>query len=462
MLGKATIEKILCAALETGGDFAEIFIEDKTSSNFNMIGGVLEKAISGRDFGIGIRILKNDYFVYAYTNEFSEENLIKVARTAAQGISTQKKNITIDLRKSIVRNMHEIRIMPDTVSKREKIDWLRRAHQTAKFYDSVITETYTSFSDSVQNIIIANTEGLLTEDTRCRSNLGISVMAEENSIKEMGNKSSGYFGGLEYMRQLDIEACAVEAASKAKNMLKAGYAPSGKFPVIIGNGFGGVWFHEACGHGLETTCVANKASIYADKLEQFIASPLVTAYDDGTLTNTWGSSNIDDEGVNTKRNLLIKDGMLKGYIIDRLGSIKMGMPSTGSGRRESYKFAPTSRMNNTFIAQGQSKPEDIIKNTEYGIYAKYLGGGSVNPATGDYNFSVSEGYIIKNGKITELVKGAALIGNGLDTLKKIDMVGNDLKLEMGTCSSQSGSIPVTVGQPTVRISELTVGGREEE
>lgn len=461
MLEDKTIERILNAALETGGDFAEIFVEDKTSCNLNMIGGVLDKAISGRDFGVGIRILKNDYYIYAYTNDFNEENLIKTARAAAQGMIGQKENVIIDLRKSTVKDMHKISIMPDTVSRREKTGWMRRAHEVAKAYAPVITETYTSFYDAVQNVLIANTEGLLIEDIRCRNQLGINVMAQEGSKKEMGYKSSGYFGGLEYIRQLDIEEYAVEAAIKAKNMLKAVYAPSGKLPVVIRNGFGGVWFHEACGHGLEAASVANKASIYADKLEQYVASPLVTAYDDGILTNFWGSSNIDDEGMNTQRNLLIKDGILKGYLIDRLGSRKMGLQPTGSGRRQSYKFAPASRMNNTFIAKGESKPEDIISNTEYGIYAKELGGGSVNPATGDYNFSVNEGYIIKDGKIGELIKGAALIGNGMDTLRKIDMVGNDLRLEMGMCSAQSGTIPVTVGQPTIRISEITVGGRKE-
>ncbi|MCQ1530469.1 TldD/PmbA family protein [Lutispora saccharofermentans] len=461
MLPQGTIEKVLNAAIETGGDFAEIFVEDKTGEALNMIGGVLEKALSGRDFGIGIRIMKGDFYVYAYTNDPGEENLIKVARIAAQGIRAQKEDLIIDLRRSTIKNRHDIKIMPDSVTRREKISWLRRAHEAAKGYDPVIEQAFISYFDYVQNVLIANTEGVFAEDVRCRNRLGIEAMAVCGTDKETGRTGPGYFGGLEYMRQLDIEAYAKEAAASAKTMLKAGFAPSGKFPVVIENGFGGVLFHEACGHGLESASVAYNSSVFADKLGQPIASSLVTAYDDGTLMNIWGSLNIDDEGTPTQRNLLIENGILKGYLVDKLGSRRMGMDSTGSGRRESYCYPPTARMNNTFIAAGNSTPEEIISNTEYGIYAKELNGGSVNTATGDYNFSISEGYIIRNGKIEEPVKGAALIGNSLDTLKKIDMVGSNLEHGIGMCGAKSGTVPVTVGQPTLRVSELTVGGRKE-
>jgi TldD protein len=263
------------------------------------------------------------------------------------------------------------------------------------------------------------------------------------------------------MEEIDIESYAKEAARSAKAVLNASFAPSGKFPVIIDNGFGGVLFHEACGHGLEATAVAYKASVFADKLGEVVASPLVSAYDDGTMKNTWGSLNIDDEGRPTQKNCLIKDGVLTGYLIDKMGSRRMNMAPTGSARRESYRYAPTSRMNNTYIAAGTSQPEDIIADTEFGIYAKYMGGGSVNPPTGDYNFAVREGYIIRQGKIAEPIKGAILIGNGMDTLKKIDRVGCNLKHEIGMCGSVSGTVPVTVGQPMLRVTELTVGGRKE-
>ncbi|MBC8016532.1 MAG: TldD/PmbA family protein [Sporomusaceae bacterium] len=461
MLSQGTIEKVLTAATQTGGDFAEIFIEDKTSSLLTMIGGILEKAVSGRDFGVGIRIFKGCFSVYAYTNDASEENLIQVARSAAQAISGQKQDIIIDLRKNTIKNVHEIKILPNSVSKKQKINWMRRAHEAAIGYDAVITQTNISFSDYVQNILIANSEGVYAEDVRSRNRLAISAMAASATEKETGFVGPGYFGGLEYMQQLNIEAYAREAARSAKTILGASFAPSGKFPVIIDHGFGGVLFHEACGHGLEATSVAYKTSIFSDRLEEMVASPLVTAYDDGTMLNSWGSLNIDDEGMPTQRNLLIENGMLKGYLIDKLGSRKMAMAPTGSGRRESYRYAPTSRMNNTYIAAGQATPEEIIEDTEFGIFAKYMGGGSVNTATGDYNFNVREGYIIRHGKIAEPIKGATLIGNGMDTLKKIDKVGNNLKHEIGMCGSVSGIVPVTVGQPMLRVSELTVGGRKE-
>lgn len=461
MVSQGTIEKVLTAATQTGGDFAEIFIEDKTSSLLTMVGGIVEKAVSGRDFGVGIRIFKGCFSVYAYTNDASEENLIQVARSAGQAISGQKQDIIMDLRKSVIKNVHEIKIMPNSISKKQKIDWMRRAHEAAMGYDTIITQTNISFSDYVQNILIANSEGIYGEDVRSRNRLTISAMASSATEKETGFVGPGYFGGLEYMQQLDIEAYAREAARSAKTILGAGFAPSGKFPVIIDNGFGGVLFHEACGHGLEATSVAYKTSIFSDRLEQMVASPLVTAYDDGTMLNSWGSLNIDDEGMPTQRNLLIENGMLKGYLIDKLGGRKMGMAPTGSGRRESYRYAPTSRMNNTYIAAGQDTPEEIIRDTEFGIFAKYMGGGSVNTATGDYNFNVREGYIIRQGKIAEPIRGATLIGNGMDTLKKIDKVGNNLKHEIGMCGSSSGIVPVTVGQPMLRVSELTVGGRKE-
>lgn len=462
MLSQGTIEKVLTVAVETGGDFAELFLEDKTSSSLTMTGGILEKAISGRDFGLGIRIFKGYFSMYAYTNDIREDNLIKVARSAAQAITGQKTDIVMDLRKNTIKNAHEIKIMPNSLSKKQKVDWMRRAHEAAIGYDPIITQTNIIFSDSTQNVLIANSEGTYVEDIRSRNRLAISAMATSATEKETGFVGPGYFGGLEYMNELDIESYARQAARSAKTVLGAKFAPSGKFPVVIDHGFGGVLFHEACGHGLEATSVAYKTSVFSDQLEQLVASPLVTAYDDGTMINSWGSLNIDDEGMPTQRNLLIENGVLKGYLVDKLGSRKMGMVPTGSSRRESYRYAPTSRMNNTYIAQGQSTPEEIIASTEFGIFAKQMGGGSVNTTTGDYNFNVREGYIIRQGKIAEAIKGATLIGNGMDTLKKIDMVGNNLKHEIGMCGSMSGTVPVTVGQPMLRVSELTIGGRKEE
>ena len=460
MLDKQLIDKILTEALSTGGDFAEIFVEKKSSSNLFMIDGKVESSISGRDFGIGIRIFKGLFSVYGYTNDMNEESLLKATKKIASSISGTKEDITINLIKQDIENINKIQIYPQDIKKSEKIELMKIASHSAKDYDKHISQVRVSLGDVKQNILIANSEGLFTTDERVRGRISIESVATDGNDMQTGRVSPGASAGFEFFRNTDIEAEAREASRIAKTMLFASYAPSGKFPVVIDNRFGGVIFHEACGHGLEASSVAKGNSIFAGKMGQMIASPLVSAVDDGTLPNEWGSLTIDDEGHKTQRNLLIENGILKGYLVDKLNGRRMDMKSTGSGRRESYKYAPTSRMTNTFILNGKSSFDEIIKNTEYGIYAKNMGGGSVNPATGDFNFAVMEGYIIRNGEICEPVRGATLIGNGGEVLKKIDMVGNNLGFGQGMCGSSSGSIPTNVGEPTIRVSEITVGGRK--
>ena len=460
MLDKQLIDKILTEALSTGGDFAEIFVEKKSSSNLFMIDGKVESSISGRDFGIGIRIFKGLFSVYGYTNDMNEESLLKATKKIASSISGTKEDITINLIKQDIENINKIQIYPQDIKKSEKIELMKIASHSAKDYDKHISQVRVSLGDVKQNILIANSEGLFTTDERVRGRISIESVATDGNDMQTGRVSPGASAGFEFFRNMDIEAESREASRIAKTMLFASYAPSGKFPVVIDNRFGGVIFHEACGHGLEASSVAKGNSIFAGKMGQMIASPLVSAVDDGTLPNEWGSLTIDDEGHKTQRNLLIENGILKGYLVDKLNGRRMDMKSTGSGRRESYKYAPTSRMTNTFILNGKSSFDEIIKNTEYGIYAKNMGGGSVNPATGDFNFAVMEGYIIRNGEICEPVRGATLIGNGGEVLKKIDMVGNNLGFGQGMCGSSSGSIPTNVGEPTIRVSEITVGGRK--
>ena len=460
MLDKQLIDKILTEALSTGGDFAEIFVEKKSSSNLFMIDGKVESSISGRDFGIGIRIFKGLFSVYGYTNDMNEESLLKATKKIASSISGTKEDITINLIKQDIENINKIQIYPQDIKKSEKIELMKIASHSAKDYDKHISQVRVSLGDVKQNILIANSEGLFTADERVRGRISIESVATDGNDMQTGRVSPGASAGFEFFRNTDIEAEAREASRIAKTMLFASYAPSGKFPVVIDNRFGGVIFHEACGHGLEASSVAKGNSIFAGKMGQMIASPLVSAVDDGTLPNEWGSLTIDDEGHKTQRNILIENGILKGYLVDKLNGRRMGIKSTGSGRRESYKYAPTSRMTNTFILNGKSSFDEIIKNTEYGIYAKNMGGGSVNPATGDFNFAVMEGYIIRNGEICEPVRGATLIGNGGEVLKKIDMVGNNLGFGQGMCGSSSGSVPTNVGQSTIRVSEITVGGRK--
>lgn len=462
MLNKQLIENTLTAALSTGGDFAEIFVEDRTNNGILMIGGKVESTMSGRDYGVGIRIFKGFNSIYAYTNKSDSDTLISTAKKAAAAIEGSSGDIIINLEKSDIINVNNIQKDPNSVAKTKKVELMRQAYNTAYNYDDLITQVSVNYTDYVQNVMIANSEGLWKEDTRVRSRLGISSIASKNEEMQSGFLGPGASKGYEFFENLDVDKYAKEASRIAVTMVNAKYSPSGRMSVIIDNGFGGVIFHEACGHGLEATSVAKGLSVFSDKIGQQIASPLVTAIDDGTIPNEWGSFNIDDEGTQSKRNVLIENGILRGYMIDKLNSRRMKMDITGSGRRQSYRFPPTSRMSNTFIDKGKSSPEEIISNTEKGIYAKYMGGGSVNPSTGEFNFAVMEGYLVENGKIKEPVRGATLIGKGTDILNKIDMVGNNLSYGQGMCGSVSGSIPTNVGQPMIRVSEITVGGREGE
>lgn len=459
MIDKFLVEDILNEALCTGGDFAEVFVEDKTGDSFYLVDGKVEQAISGKDFGVGIRIFKGVFSVYAYTNDMNRENLLKTAQKAAKAIKGTKEDIVINLVKQDIENRHKIVLVPGSVLKDDKILVMKEAYEAAKNYDECISQVRINYGDSTQNILVANSEGVWAEDSRTRSRLGIESIASDMNEMQTGSYRPGAGKGFEFFKEIDVKEYAREASRIAKTMLGAKYAPSGKMPVVIENEFGGVIFHEACGHGLEATSVAKGLSVFAGKVGEKVASDVVSAVDDGTLLNEWGSSNVDDEGTPTKRNLLIENGVLKGYMVDKLNGRRMGVESTGSARRESYKYAPTSRMTNTFILNGTSSLEDMLAGVENGIYAKYMGGGSVNPSTGDFNFSVMEGYLIENGKITEPVRGATLIGNGPEVLHKIEMVGDNLSHGQGMCGSVSGSIPANVGQPRIKISDIVVGGR---
>jgi TldD protein len=460
VLHQSLVEDLISAALSTGGDFAEIFVEDKFNTNITLIGGKVERSISGRDYGIGIRIFQGLNSVYAYTNENDRDKLISVALEAAQAIKGKDRTTALSLVHRSFINLHPILHIPREIEKIKKVNVMREAYGIAKNYHDLISQVSVHYKDEDQKVLIANSEGRWIEDQRVRTRLSIEAVASNGVEMQTGYYGPGAHKGFEFFDQIDLNHYGQEAARIAVTMLQAEECPSGKFPVIIDNEFGGVIFHEACGHGLEATAVAKKNSVFADRVGEKVAPDIVTYIDDGTFANDWGSANVDDEGETTRKNVLIENGILKGYLIDKLNARRMGMDSTGSSRRESYKFAPTSRMTNTFIAPGKSTPEEIIASTEYGIYAKYMGGGSVNPATGDYNFAVNEGYIVRDGKIAEPVRGATLIGNGPASLQKVDMVGNNLAHGQGMCGSISGSIPANVGQPMIRVSEITVGGRK--
>ncbi|MBC8630829.1 TldD/PmbA family protein [[Eubacterium] tenue] len=463
MISREIASKVLSKCLITGGDFAEIFEEDTISNSIGLIDSKVENALGGRSYGIGIRIFKNFKSVYAYTNDNSLSSLLDTAYKAALALGSLKEEKSIVINNSVnYENMHNIKLYPNAIGYEKKIKVMKEAYKSAKDYSKDISQVNVTYLDKAQKILVANSEGLYIEDERIRTRLGISAVASKGNENQTGFEGPGRAKGFEMFEEIDPIFYGKEAARTAHTMLHARNCPAGKMTVAIDNGFGGVIFHEACGHSLEATSVAKGNSVFSGKLGEQIASTKVTAIDDGTLANHWGSSNIDDEGNFTKKNVLIENGILKSYMIDKLNGRRMNMEPTGSSRRQSYKYAPTSRMTNTYIAPGDDNPEDIIKSIDNGLYAKKMGGGSVNPVTGEFNFAVAEGYIVKNGQIQEPVRGASLIGKGSDVLMNIDMVGNNLAQAQGMCGSSSGSIPTNVGQPMIRVKEITVGGRSEE
>lgn len=461
MLNKQIVQDVLAAAMSTGGDFAEVFIEDRFNNSIEMVKGKVEKSLSGRDYGIGIRIFQGFNSVYTYTCENGRDHLVEVAKKAAAALNGVPKFAMVDFVMESPAVVHAIKIKPQNVNKATKVELMRRGSNAASNYDDSINQVVVNYLDYTQNVLIANAEGKFVEDERTRTRYIINSVAQKDGKMQNGSIGKGSGKGFELYDEIDVEWIGRESARIATTMLHAKASPSGKFPVVLDNKFGGVIFHEACGHGLEATSVAKGNSVFADKLGQKIASDIVSAVDDGTVPNEWGSSSYDDEGTPTKRNLLIENGILKGFMIDKLNARRMNMDITGSSRRQSYKFAPTSRMTNTYILNGNSKFDDMIGSIEYGLYAKYLGGGSVNTTTGEFNFAVQEAYLVENGKITSPVKGATLIGTGLEILNKIEMVSDNFDSGEGMCGSVSGSIPAGLGQPALKVSEITVGGREE-
>ncbi len=459
MLEKRLLEEILGIASSTGADFAEVYCERTRNGNIRLMGGKIDSVSDEVVSGVGIRAFVGVRTVYGSTSDISREGLIKCARSVAEAVGEAKNVMSVRLGERIFPNIHPVLINPVTAEMKYKCDLLREACTAASEYDERIAQVLGALISVDHTIQIANTEGLLTSDRHIRTRMSVSSTASAGGENQSGSCRPGGGMGLEFFDKFTPKEIGKEASRQAITNLTASYCKAGQMPVAIENGFGGVIFHEACGHSLEATSVAIGMSQMCGKLGQKVANEKVTAIDDGTIPGAWGSVNIDDEGNPTQRNVLIENGILKSYMVDRLGSRRMSMPMTGNSRRESYLYEPTSRMTNTYIDNGPDKNEDIIASIEYGLYAKSMGGGSVNPLTGAFNFSVEEGYMVRNGKICEPVRGASLIGTGSQIIQDIDMVGNNLATGQGMCGSSSGSVPTDVGQPLIRVSNITVGGR---
>ena len=461
MLNDKQILDIIDASLSNKADYAEVYIEEESTRSVSLLNGKVIKAGTGKGAGIGIRIMSGVNYVYVYSNNFDTDSLMHMAKEASLALDSSDRN-QIEALKDLCRTSPcKISIDPNTIPKSNTVELLKKAADFALGYDPLITQVTGSYNTSTKSIRVVNSYGKNVEETKQRIRLSMEAIATKGNEKQTGRVAPGTQRGYEFVNEYPMIEKIQKCCDTAIRMVNAGYAPSGKMPVVICNGFGGVIFHEACGHALEASSVGIGSSCFTGKLGQQIASPVVTARDNARIEGEWGSYYSDDEGNQSSDLLLIENGILKNYLVDELGSRRMHTPVTGCSRREDYCYAPTSRMSNTYIDKGDSKPEDIIASTEEGLYCTQMGGGSVDTATGEFNFAVNEAYMIRNGKIAEPVRGATLIGKGQEVLMNIDMVGDDLELSAGVCGASSGSVPVTVGQPTIRVSSILVGGREE-
>ena len=460
MLDADLVNQTLAAAMRTGADFAEIFAEDRRSTSAILDDGRVEEVVSGRDRGAGIRVVVGETTGFAHTADLSEAGLAAAAGAAAAAARRSGgARRVVEVSALDVPRPLTVRVPPEEVPKSTKVALLTAADAAARSAGSAITQVSARYGDGRRRILVADSDGLFTSDDQVRTLFSVSCVATGDTGMQTGRESAGRTAGFELFDLYDVEEMARRAARRALTKLTARPAPSGEMPVVVGPGGGGVLFHEACGHGLEADLVAKSASVFAGRIGERVAAPMVTLVDDGTMAGEWGHYGIDDEGKPAARNVLIADGVLTDYMWDRLRARKEGRASSGNGRRQSYQHLPMVRMTNTYIGNGDANPDDIVADTPHGVYVAQLGGGQVNTATGDFVFGMTEAYLIENGRITAPIREGNLIGNGPEVLTRIDALGNDFAMgSPGTCGKDGQGVPVGDGTPTLRVTALTVGG----
>ncbi len=452
------LERVLAEALRHGGQFAEVFAEDRSTSAALLDDGRVEDLTSGRERGAGIRVVVGETTGFAHTADLSEAGLLAAARAAsevARRTGTAGREAPVSLR-------------PDgggvrasdapLVRKAAAVELLRRADDAARSSGSAIAQVQAGFGASRRRVLVANSDGVLVGDEQVRTRLSVSCVAVGDTGLQTGFETAARTTGFELFDDVEPEELARLAAGRALVKLSARPAPSGEVPVVLAGGSGGILFHEACGHGLEADHVAKDASVYTGRVGERVASPLVTLVDDGTVGTEWGTSAVDDEGHPARRNVLIEDGVLSDYLWDHLRARRSQRDSSGNGRRQSYQHLPMVRMTNTFLLPGTDDAEEIVAQTRSGVYVAKLGGGQVNTTTGDFVFGTTEAYLIEGGRITTPLRDANLIGNGPEVLRRVDAVGTDFAMTPGTCGKDGQSVPVGCGQATLRITGVTIGG----
>lgn len=460
MLDETLVTSTIDRAMSTGAEFAEIFVEDKANSSALYDDGKVEELSSGRSRGAGIRVVNGDTTGFAHTADLSENGLHAAAEAAAAaarggGGGTQ----VVDLTRTTAKRPSEVKILPESVAKARKVGLLSEANEAARSVSGSISQVMARYGDSRRRILVANSNGVFTDDDQVRTLFVVQAVASGDTGMQTGYESVGRTVGFELFDTVDVADIGRAAADRAITKLRARPAPSGTMPVVIGKGGGGVLFHEACGHGLEADAIQKGASVFAGRKGEKVASDLVTLVDDGTVAEEWGAYAVDDEGTPAQRNVLIEDGVLTDYMYDFLRSRKEDRALSGNGRRESYQHLPMVRMTNTYLTNGDTDPDDIISSTERAVFVKKLGGGQVNTATGDFVFGMQEAYLIENGEITEPLREGNLIGNGPEVLTNIDALANDFEFGgPGTCGKDGQGVPVGDGTPTLRVTAMTIGG----
>ena len=460
MFDQQLIEESLSYASMRGADFAEAFCEETSSSSTSLDEKRIDSRTTGLAKGVGIRVINNSRVGYAYTSTLTTQGMHAAvdAACASAGVGVQAGGKGIDATLFKTGGTGKDAVGDYAVAAGDTASKLREIDDVVRSFDASIAQANATIGQSQREVLIMNTAGVNVHDAQTRTRCIVQAIAKNSETIQSGHEAPGRSLGADYFDIFSVDNIAQIAAKRAVTLLDAVPAPSGNFPVILAKGAGGVLFHEACGHGLEADHIDKAQSVFAGKIGSRVASHLVTLVDDGTMGDEWGTYRFDDEGNPAQKNILIEDGILNDYMWDILRSTKLGHDVSGNGRRETYEFVPMVRMTNTYLQSGTSTVEDIIASTEFGIYAVALGGGQVDTVTGEFVFGITEGYLVENGRVTSPIRGATLIGNGLETMLNIDAVANDFETWTGTCGKNGQGVPVSAGQPTLRVSSMTVGG----
>jgi TldD protein len=458
VLDRDLAAEVLRAARVRGGSFAELFVEERVSVSIRLDDGKVEELTTGLDRGAGVRVARGTSYGYAFSNRLDRDALLRAAEAAVAALAEDAPGGVADLRELDPPVVHRVEVPAGRVPAADKVAWLREADDAARSFGSEVRQVTAMYADSLQRVLIATSDGRFVREERPRVRLAVQVVAGRDGNIQTGFHGPAALAGIEFVRANPPADVATVAARRAVTMLDAGPAPAGEMAVVLAPGMGGVLFHEAVGHPLEADIVDKEASVYRGKVGEQVASPLVNGVDDATVPNGWGSFSFDDEGSPAQRTVLFEEGVLRGMLYDRLRAEKDGVPSTGNGRRQSYSSPPIARMTNTYILNGSSRPDDVLSSTERGVYVTALGGGQTNPASGDFVFGVSEGFLIENGAVGKPVRGANLIGRAMEVMSRVDAVADDFGTWQGMCGKDGQTAPVDSGSPTLRISRITVGG----